>query len=583
MSEPVARQRPMIDLDEFERRLRRPAAAPPQRNEDPLAELARLIDGEQDPYQSVFQEKSQERSQEKFQADFQDTFHDTFQDAPQDARQTRSQDGLHDIRAARGGATETQGLSGAPAPAAAERGLQATRLTLPRTQNPGVGWPASAPVREPMRDSGLRASRAQALGGNFAAIEAGLRGSIQPDYRTASAENYARNYQQHYQEPAIEEDDEHWLDEAQVAAPGPAAVAMPEPPRSRRLLYVTAAIILVGIGGIGATFAIKRSPQSPQQIAMIKAATSPAKVQAPAPVQADGATAAMQDGSVLDKTPQPPPVGIINRAEEPVDLGQAAGGPAKGSDVDAADSVPVPTPPPPQGGGPTAQATPAQPWQGVSSGAQVADATPSGAFGPGGMIQAKKVKTVTVRPDGTFASDDPPLQMPPTAESAPPADPGQDTTGSVPEAATLEATPRVVTTPKTGIVDEGAGAASGPAAAASSGAPRRAKAAAAHAKPVKVADLDTGAAAETAGARAGGDFAVQLGAGATEAEAYHALTRLAREYGSELAGRELKFHHAKVGEKTVYRVRVGGLSKEAAIKLCQSLQAKGGKCFVARD
>ncbi|MGB8277632.1 MAG: SPOR domain-containing protein [Methylovirgula sp.] len=424
-----------------------------------------------------------------------------------------------------------------------------------------------------MRDSGLRASRAQGLGGNFAAIEAGLRGSIQPDYRTAPAETYAGNYQQHYQEPAVEDDDEHWLDEAQVAAPGPAAVGMPEPPRSRRLLYVTAAIILVGIGGIGATFAIKRSPQSPQQIAMIKAATSPAKVQAPAPVQTDGAKAAMQDGSVLDKTPQPAPVGIINRAEEPVDLAQAAGGPAKGSDAGAAASVPVPTPP-----------TEAPPWQGAAASAQqVADATPGGAFGLGGMIQAKKVKTLTVRPDGTFVSDDAPLQMPPTAESAPPADPGQDMAGSLPKAATPKAAPPVVTTPKSGIVDEGAGAASGPTAAASSGAPRRAKAAAAHAKPVKVADLDTGAAAETAGARAGGDFAVQLGAAATEAEAHHALTRLVREYGSELAGRQLKFHHAKVGEKTVYRVRVGGLSKEAATKLCESLQAKGGKCFIARD
>ncbi len=423
-----------------------------------------------------------------------------------------------------------------------------------------------------MRDSGLRASRAPGLGGNFAAIEAGLRGSIQPDYQTAPAENYAENYQQHYQEPAVEDDDEHWLDDAQVAAPRPAAVAMPELPRSRRLLYVTAAIILVGIGGIGATFAIKRSPESPQQIAMIKAATSPAKVQAAAPVQTDGAKAAMQDASVLDKTPQPPPVGIVNRAEEPVDLAQAAGGPAKGSDVDAAASVPVPTPP-----------TEAPPWQGAAASAQVADATPSGAFGLAGMIQAKKVKTVTVRPDGTFVSDDAPQQTPPTAASAPQADPGQDAAGSVPTTATPKPTARVVTPPKSGIVDKEAVAASDPAGAASSGAPRGAKAAAAHAKPVKVAALDTGAAAETAGARAGGGFAVQLAAPATEAEARRAITRLSHQYGSELADQHLKFHRAKVGEKSVYRVRVGDLSKQAAIKLCQSLQAKGGSCFVAHD
>ncbi|TAL81761.1 MAG: hypothetical protein EPN75_03700, partial [Beijerinckiaceae bacterium] len=61
MSEPVAKQRPMINLDEFERRLKRPATSP-QGGDDPLAELARLVGNEQDPYQRVFQENPQGRS-----------------------------------------------------------------------------------------------------------------------------------------------------------------------------------------------------------------------------------------------------------------------------------------------------------------------------------------------------------------------------------------------------------------------------------------------------------------------------------------------------------------------------------------
>ncbi len=44
MRDTVAKRRPMIDLEQFERRLRQPNAAN-RRDEDPLAELARLVGG----------------------------------------------------------------------------------------------------------------------------------------------------------------------------------------------------------------------------------------------------------------------------------------------------------------------------------------------------------------------------------------------------------------------------------------------------------------------------------------------------------------------------------------------------------
>ena len=54
MSEPVAKRHP-IDLDEFDRRLRAPAAAQRQGGgEDPLAELARLISNSPDPFAPIF-------------------------------------------------------------------------------------------------------------------------------------------------------------------------------------------------------------------------------------------------------------------------------------------------------------------------------------------------------------------------------------------------------------------------------------------------------------------------------------------------------------------------------------------------
>src|ERR1700704_6162165 len=48
----------MIDLEEFERRLRKPLAAI-QGDDDPLAELARFVGEQEDPYRTVFEPLSQ--------------------------------------------------------------------------------------------------------------------------------------------------------------------------------------------------------------------------------------------------------------------------------------------------------------------------------------------------------------------------------------------------------------------------------------------------------------------------------------------------------------------------------------------
>ena len=61
------------------------------------------------------------------------------------------------------------------------------------------------------------------------------------------------------------------------------------------------------------------------------------------------------------------------------------------------------------------------------------------------------------------------------------------------------------------------------------------------------------------------------------------MSRLTQRYGSELSGRKLTFKKATVGDKSVYRVRVSGLSHENATGLCTKLQAKGGNCFVAKN
>src|SRR6185437_13440199 len=198
MSEPVAKQRPMINLDEFERRLKRPAPSS-QGGDDPLAELARLVGNEQDPYQRVFQERPQGRPQ------------------PQGMSQLRPQPELRATRSAPQHSDDNAGLENEralrhPTPSAAQKGLYAERpvFTRPAAQGAQPG----APIRGRSAGAGLDA--AQGLGGDFAAIEAGLRGSLQPDYRAAVQDPYAEQHQSH--DPQMDDDDD-WLDVAQASEP----------------------------------------------------------------------------------------------------------------------------------------------------------------------------------------------------------------------------------------------------------------------------------------------------------------------------------------------------------------------------
>jgi len=87
----------------------------------------------------------------------------------------------------------------------------------------------------------------------------------------------------------------------------------------------------------------------------------------------------------------------------------------------------------------------------------------------------------------------------------------------------------------------------------------------------------------SAGALAKGGFAVQFGAAASEAEARALATKVAQKYGAHLGGHRPTFKMATVGDKTVYRVRVGGISKESATSVCAAVKSGGGNCFVASN
>ncbi|MGH6853221.1 MAG: hypothetical protein ACREDJ_08535, partial [Methylocella sp.] len=208
MSEPIVKRRPMIDLEEFERRLRKPLGAN-QGDDDPLAELARFVGEQEDPYKSVFEP-----------------------------------------------------LSRRPAG------------TLRRGPDHGEGEERDA--HEPL------------IGGDFAAIEAGLLGAA----RYESGENLSLSEELDGCEEA--EGAEHWRYEDAAAGSRESSPRIEEI-RSRRPLYVMAAMIVAGIAGIAASFGFKGAVSHQDEIATIRAPDGPAKIH---PESAAGTEIPAQDASI---------------------------------------------------------------------------------------------------------------------------------------------------------------------------------------------------------------------------------------------------------------------------------------------
>ena len=159
----------------------------------------------------------------------------------------------------------------------------------------------------------------------------------------------------------------------------------------------------------------------------------------------------------------------------------------------------------------------ANPSAGANPGTQVADST-NQAFGLGGTIQSKKVKTLAVRPDGSVVADnannndnavDPnTMQMPAAAQGSAPAPQGGDGTNGADPNATAQTT----ALDNANAANQQPGNGANDASDADNGpSPVRPH----HVKAMRVADLGTGAGDDTASGT--GDFAVQLAAPGSEA------------------------------------------------------------------
>ena len=200
--------------------------------------------------------------------------------------------------------------------------------------------------------------------------------------------------------------------------------------------------------------------------------------------------------------------------------------------------------------------------------------------------EPKKIRTVTVRPDGTLVEEN-------TVAAGSPVPNAAATPRAAPSMVTIQ--PPVAPSP---AAAPPAPAANAPAAqvTANAGAvrvmpPTRPQGAEPAAAPAARATPSATpapapaapAVAETAERAPSGDYGVQFSAPATEGEARNAITALKRSYATILDGMTLAAQKAENNGRTIFRVRAVGLSREEAIVVCEKIKASGGQCFVARN
>lgn len=173
------------------------------------------------------------------------------------------------------------------------------------------------------------------------------------------------------------------------------------------------------------------------------------------------------------------------------------------------------------------------------------------------LAEPHRVKSVTVRPDGSPAPGVNTLPPAAVSKSVSTADTDTSQQGVTPKTLTRPATIAQVVKPKAPT-------------------PVRPSTLAVNDAATKATE-----ATEAAPSPASGGYAVQFGAAGSETEAKAMVNSVIVRYGAELGSRKPSYKMATVGEKTVYRVRVGGLTKDSATTICSKVKESGGSCFIA--
>jgi SPOR domain len=440
--------------------------------------------------------------------------------------------------------------------------------------------------------------------------------------------------------------------------------------RPRATVWVMAVLVAVGAAGAGAAWVYRLGVPGLQAKLppLIMAAEGPTKVQPPS----QDTVSSPNDVTSLLAKDQPgkgASVNVVSNAEQPVDLAvqskaqasaeaQSNAPSAEAPTIAAAPLVVVTQPssagatPAPSSATATGTGAPAAttsaPSEANTSAAnaqQPASIAPVSPEPPTPFPQPKRVKTVSVRPDGTviassaLPSDDalssaaappladvskPGLRPATSAADAEPATPKLDlpakpakSTARVPvnktdtTAATasgqspegpLQIAPTAqhdAASKKTRVADAASASSQGNSTTPTNSSPptvlpqdstagqpsTKPPSATGQSRMVRLAAPAADQANAPAASGGGtGEYAVQLAAPGSEAEAQTVSTHLKAKFASELGGADPVIRKADLeGGRTVYRVRVVGLAKADAVSLCEKLKAGGGACFIAKE
>jgi hypothetical protein len=276
MSDVITKRRPMIDLDEFERRLGRPCATD-QRDGDPLAELLRIIGDKDEPHKTDFEPKTQLSAMARPDAG--------------EPGEWKQADALVHLVGGDFAAVEA-GLLGTKQPEATI--LRAAERSTVEYKRP--------------------AARAPLLSGDFAAIEAGLLGALREQATATVPETDMANAF-----PSVDLGSERRLYQHDQPAFGRTGVADGQI-KSRRRRYVIGAIVFVGMTGVAVSFGLNSRLSGPTDIASIKADNGPNKPQTEAMSSAD---VPAQDTAILSESSEPSSMALDKGTEQPLDLTQA--------------------------------------------------------------------------------------------------------------------------------------------------------------------------------------------------------------------------------------------------------------------
>ncbi len=350
----------------------------------------------------------------------------------------------------------------------------------------------------------------------------------------------------------------------------PVAAEETSRPRNKKVMMLlggAAALAVIGVvGAVGFRSPTPTSGNAP----VIAAKTSPVKER---PADPGGVEISGQDRQVLArKTDEPKgPATVVSKEEQPVDLNQTPKREVSRVILAA----------PTQGGAANPPSAILMPPGAAQPGQEAASQPTAGGF------EAKRVRSVKVTGDGEIVpstAPSPPSRpatpslasagAPPLPTSAPAAPP------SAPPAAKSDARPTTAARPPQTTTPQRPATPARPAPAAAEPADGNAPLSLRPPSGGTTASAPRTASASPATGGSGG-FAVQLVAAGSDAEARSRIQQIRQRHAGALGSYSPSVREATVNGRTVYRVRVAGLSRESANTLCTRLKADGGSCFVA--